>query len=57
MEVEAVGSSETSPLYNILYDVLFQQTVAAVMRFAISENRNAGKARNGTKILQLTLKR
>ena len=44
MKVEAADSSETSSLYNTLYDVAFQQTVAAVMRFAVLENRNADTA-------------
>jgi hypothetical protein len=48
MKVEAADSSETSSLCNTLYDVAFQQTVAAVKRFAVSENRNANTACNGT---------
>jgi len=44
MKVEAIDSSELSSLYNTVYDVAFQQTVAAVMRFAVSENRNVDTA-------------
>lgn len=54
MKVEAAGSSETSSLYNT-YDVVFQQTVAAVMRVAVSENTNAGTARNGTNCLAVDI--
>jgi len=54
MKVEAADSSETSTLYNTLYDV-FQQTVATVMRFAVSGNRNADTALNKTNNLAVDI--
>jgi hypothetical protein len=44
MNVEAAGSSETSPLYNTLYEIVFQQTVTAVTCRVLSGIKNADTA-------------